>query len=254
MICFLARHRLKQMLLNFEKKINKNQKLRMKYPSEPGKFMESEIELNDQIQELYAIAAYPELYADVVGNGSIPSILGMITHENTDISISTVGLLQELLEADTISEDPDAIVLVEEFVQQQGLELITQNLERLDESNEEDAQGVYNTLSIIENLIDIRQEYASTIGSSTNIFIYLFNRIRKKEMDANKLYASEVLSMLLQSSKANRLIIGELIVKSSMASSSSDECNGIDALCQGIAPYRKRDPQSSDEMVGQWYQ
>lgn len=100
------------MLLNFEKKINKNQKLRMKYPTDPEKFMESEVELNDQIQELYAIAAYPELYIDFIGNGSLPSVLGMITHENTDISISTIGLLQEMLESDTIQESPDSIILL----------------------------------------------------------------------------------------------------------------------------------------------
>jgi len=84
----------------------------MKYPNEPSKFMESEIELNDQIQELYAIAAYPELYIDFVNNGSVPSILGMVTHENTDISLSAIGLLQELIEPDTILEEPETIKLV----------------------------------------------------------------------------------------------------------------------------------------------
>lgn len=100
------------MLLNFEKKINKNQKMRMKYPSEPQKFMESELELNDQIQELYSIAAYPELYKDVIASQSFPSILGMITHENTDISIASIGLLQELFEPDTIQDDSNAVLLI----------------------------------------------------------------------------------------------------------------------------------------------
>jgi len=34
---------LRQLLLSFEKKITKNQKMRMKHPDEPDKFMESEV-------------------------------------------------------------------------------------------------------------------------------------------------------------------------------------------------------------------
>ena len=67
---------LKQMLLSFEKKINKNQKLRMKHPDEPDKFMESEIDLNTEISNLNAIAASPDLYPILVQTGSVSSILG----------------------------------------------------------------------------------------------------------------------------------------------------------------------------------
>ena len=82
---------LKQLLLSFEKKITKNQKMRMKHPDEPEKFMETELELHSEINELYAIAASPELYPTLVEAGSVVSILGTITHENTDISIASVG-------------------------------------------------------------------------------------------------------------------------------------------------------------------
>ena len=104
------------MLINFEKKINKNIKLRMKYINEPEKFMESEIELYDSIQELYAIAAYSELYIDLVTYKAMNSILGMLTHENTDISICTIGLLQELFDIDIILEETNAILLVVSFI------------------------------------------------------------------------------------------------------------------------------------------
>eukprot|EP01041_Mallomonas_annulata_P009997 gene9997-20795_t len=139
---------LKQLLLNFEKKINRNQKLRMKYVDEPEKFMDSEIELNLEINNLYTIAASPELYPVLIQSGSFTSILGMIAHENTDISISTIGLLQELTDPDTVLEVEEASCLVDALLKGQGLELIIQNLSRLDESNEEDAQGVFNTMGI----------------------------------------------------------------------------------------------------------
>lgn len=37
----------------------------------------------------------------------------------------------------------------------QGLELLVQNLSRLDESNEEDAKGVNTTMGVLENLLEV---------------------------------------------------------------------------------------------------
>ena len=58
---------------------------------------------------MYAVAASPELYSILVQTGAVSSILGMITHENTDISIATVGLLQEMTDTDTILEEREEV-------------------------------------------------------------------------------------------------------------------------------------------------
>ena len=42
--------KLKRMVLAFEKRTTKNQELRIKFPDEPTKFLNSEIELHDAIQ------------------------------------------------------------------------------------------------------------------------------------------------------------------------------------------------------------
>ena len=83
---------LRQLLLNFEKKFNKNQMMRMKFSDNPEKFMDSEIELNVEINNLYTLAASPELYPAFIQSGSLQSVMGLITHENTDISINTIGI------------------------------------------------------------------------------------------------------------------------------------------------------------------
>ena len=67
---------LKSLLVNFEKKITKNQKLRVKYPNDPDKFMASEVELHEEIQELHTVAASPELYSIIVDTKAVNSILG----------------------------------------------------------------------------------------------------------------------------------------------------------------------------------
>jgi len=41
---------LKRLVLAFEKRATKNQELRIKFPDEPTKFLNSEVELHDTIQ------------------------------------------------------------------------------------------------------------------------------------------------------------------------------------------------------------
>eukprot|EP01031_Cornospumella_fuschlensis_P046715 gene46715-57208_t len=120
---------LKQMLVTFEKKITQNQKQRIKYAEEPAKFMDSEFELNQEIQNLHVVAAYPSLYPIILQNQSLTSILGMITHENTDISVMAVSLLQEMIDTSSLEEArEEMIALIESFIASNGLELVTQNL------------------------------------------------------------------------------------------------------------------------------
>lgn len=50
--------KLKRMILNFEKKVAKNQELRIKFPDDPSKFMNSEIELHEAVQVLFTFTSY----------------------------------------------------------------------------------------------------------------------------------------------------------------------------------------------------
>ena len=85
---------MKKILLNFEKKGLKNQELRIKFLDQPEKFMEAEMELHDGIQEMHNIATVPEHYPILVELNTVPSLLGLLSHENTDISVAVVDLLQ----------------------------------------------------------------------------------------------------------------------------------------------------------------
>ena len=231
---------LKQSLINLEKKINKNQILRMKFSSEPEKFMDSELDLNSEINDLFALAASPELYKVLVDAGSVDSVLGMVAHENTDISLSAIGLLQELTEPDSFVQCPDAICLVDGFLASQGLELIVQNLTRLDEKNEEDATGVYNTISIIENLVAVKPTTANMLCTKTHFLTFLLERLAWKVFDSNKLFCSEILCVLLQADMTNTALLSD---KRSL----QGEMDGVDALLQILFQYRKKEDLLSDE-------
>ena len=131
------------------------------------------------------------------------------------------------------------------------IELLTQNLTRLDEGSETDRAGVYYILSelcynqvirtrlttsgVLENLSS-QASLAEKIGQDASILPWILSRIQQKEapVGQNKQYAAEILAILLQSSSKNReKFIG---------------LGGVDIILQLLSQYRKQDPEKdSDE-------
>lgn len=99
----------KRMLLSFEKKVLKNQEMRVKFPDMPEKFMESELELNDEIQKLHVIATVPEYYPILMETNAIQTILGLLGHDNSDVAIAVIDLLQELTDEGAMTESEEEV-------------------------------------------------------------------------------------------------------------------------------------------------
>ena len=79
--------------------------------------MESELELNDAIQEFHVAATRPDLYHVMVQSNCVQTLLGLLSHENTDVAVSVVNLLQELTDVDSLNESvDDADALIEALV------------------------------------------------------------------------------------------------------------------------------------------
>lgn len=233
--------RLKRMVLNFEKKVTKNQELRIKFPDEPAKFLESEMELYDSVQELRAVAAAPELYPALVDLQCVPSILGLLSHENTDLAVAAVDLLQELTDLDNSSDETGPEALVGALVAHQAPALLVQNLERLDETVREESDGVHSTLAVVENLIEHQPESICSEAAGAGLLTWLTRKLKVKvPFDPNKLYASEILSILLQSAPENR----SAFVASGAAAAASAP---LDSILQQLAYYKRHDPNSAEE-------
>ncbi|RCH87766.1 hypothetical protein CU097_010772, partial [Rhizopus azygosporus] len=143
----------KKMILKFEKAINKNQEMRVRYADQPEKFMESEADLDEEIKNLLALTEAPELYTELIQLGTVTSLLSLLSHDNTDIAIDTIDVINELIDEDVgTTEDQlerseqvqNAIkALVEAMLENELLQLLVQNLNRLDEKEEADRQGVF---------------------------------------------------------------------------------------------------------------
>ncbi|XP_066527913.1 beta-catenin-like protein 1 [Hoplias malabaricus] len=224
----------KKMILTFEKRSYKNQELRIKFPDNPEKFMESELDLNDIIQEMHVIATIPELYHLLVELNAVHSLLGLLSHDNTDISIAVVDLLQELTDIDTLHESEEgAEVLIDSLLEGQVVALLVQNMERLDETTKEEADGVHNTLAIVENMAEFRPGLCSE-AAQQGLMQWLLKRIKAKmPFDANKLYCSEILAILLQNNDNTRELLGDM--------------DGIDVLLQQLSVFKRHNPSTVEE-------
>ncbi|KAH7343526.1 DUF1716-domain-containing protein [Rhizoctonia solani] len=242
----------RRLLSKLEKAVAKNQDQRSKYPNAPEKFIDSEADLDAAIKALLPLAQAPTIaYPELIKSGATALLVGLLSHENMDIVIDVVEVIHEFTDEDVGGEDEDEDEeedgegqvtkkseealnnLIDALVTSQTLELLVQNLSRMDEKEETDRQGVFHTLGIFENVLASRPMLAETLVSTTTIIQWLLNRIIQKEHDDNRGYAAEVLSILVQSSRSNRLVLAK--------------ADGVDIILRALSAFRKRDPAGADE-------
>ncbi|GJQ67357.1 hypothetical protein Trydic_g8247 [Trypoxylus dichotomus] len=204
---------IKRIVLNFEKRCLKNREMRIKFPDAPEKFMESEVELHEILQEMRVLATAPDYYPLLVKLHVIPSLLELLSHDNTDVAVATIELLQEMSDVDILHESEEgAEALMDSLLEHQVIALLVQNLDRLDENSKEESDGVHNTLAIIENLTELRPEIC-TESVKQGLLQWLLRRLK----DNNQ----------------NRIALGEM--------------DGIDTLLQQLAFYKRHDPSNAEE-------
>ncbi|KAG9006053.1 hypothetical protein FRB94_001034 [Tulasnella sp. JGI-2019a] len=243
---------IRRVLLRFERAIDKNHSQRSKYPDDPSKFIDSEADLDAAIKSLLPLSQEPVLaYPELARSGTAAKLVELLSHENMDIVIDVIEVIQELTDEDVGNEgDEDAEVenededgnpkeaslklLIETFLENSVLELLVSNLSRLNESEEADRQGVFHTLGIFENVIAFRPSLSRTLLTKTSLLNLLLDRIKAKKHDENRGYASELLAIILQDNRDNRLQFGKE--------------SGVDTLLQVLSQYRKKDPSDADEV------
>lgn len=226
---------LRKTALNFEKRISKNAELRARYEADPSKFIQSEADLDEEIKRLSILAEHSDLYGEFARLGCVGSLVGLLAHENTDIAIDALEMINELTDEDVAAEEADWGALADAALEADLLGLLGSNLERLDEAEEADRNGVYYALSVIENLCS-RTATAEVVAAHEKLVRWLLTRIQAKEtpvVGQNKQYAAEIIAILVQNSSKNRRRLAEL--------------DAVDIMLQLVAAYRKRDPERGGE-------
>eukprot|EP01084_Bolivina_argentea_P153922 268360_1 len=210
---------LQKTMKTLKEAIKKNEQQRSKFSNTPIKFRDSEIALNDVIQELsLKLPESPHLYRDFVLFKGCDYLLTLLMHENIDIVSTIIGFIKELTEADNYIESQSAIIFIVTFIQQKGIQILVQNLERLHDANiitksdnncegkdnddeeEDDSQTIFAVLSILENISEIDMDFCVDIVKQCKLFRMLLNGMRKerKKFDEIQLYLSELLCIYLQ--------------------------------------------------------
>ena len=79
-------------LSNLGKKITINQQLRLKFVNQPDKFMDSEVELDEEIKKLQQLSSHPELISAFIRNKGVEVLLSLLIHENNDIAEDVIEI------------------------------------------------------------------------------------------------------------------------------------------------------------------
>jgi len=141
--------------------------------------MLEELALHDEIMNFTSAAVNLSLYEHIVNNGVIHCFVELMNHDNVDVGLCVVNVLMELLdptllsssreneekddednegkkEIDPMEKSRNMALLANAFLDGGGLELLSSNLGRLDESvDEEEAKSVEDILTLVESLLDL---------------------------------------------------------------------------------------------------
>ncbi|CAD6887382.1 unnamed protein product [Tilletia laevis] len=268
----------RKQLLKFERAINKNQEMRVKFPDDPRKFIESEADLDACIKSLVVLTTNAALfYPEVVKLGIAASLCELLSHENADISSAAVELLEELTDQDVLetgeegADDEDQGLdrsrvgqeamasFVAVLVENQILDLVVQTLTRFNESlpdglNDEtaaitnlasDLSAVYHTLSLFENLISLQPSLADQAGKSTGLLPWLVRRITSKSRPGK--------GGLGPAWDQNRYYAAELLAMLLQGADGEEnrkrigDAGAIDELLGVVSQFRKKDPVGGEE-------
>lgn len=241
-----------------ERRVKKNQHDRIKFASNPEKWIKSEVDLDEEVKRWTQIAASPSLFPLLFESGAFDILTSVLSHANTDLAIDAVEVLSELTEADSVMEAPDPQAVVDQLVGGHLPEMVIDLLCRLKEDgSEDDALGISSCLSVVENLLELQPSLATTLAQTQKLPAFLFRKIRPPPppaaaagnppqgaaavsgfvADGTRLHAAEVLAALLQQLQPQE--------KSQIGGRTG--ADGVDRLLRAVAPYRKKDPESAQE-------
>ncbi|KRX17459.1 Beta-catenin-like protein 1 [Trichinella nelsoni] len=223
----LSESSVRRLVLNFEKMAAKNQEMRIKYPDDPTKLTDSDMELSEAIRELQSLSTEPHFYALFVSLNTVSSLCQLLLHPNSYIGVAVADLFYEMTEIAPAS--PNLPILVDALMDAQAPQYLLTNLKRLNEDNPVEAISVYSTMAVIQNMIE-KTTYTADVAAQCGYVQWVLNRLKMQILpdDENKAYCCQFLDTLLENSGECKKVL--------------HENNGIDILLELLAGYRRPYP------------
>lgn len=175
----------------------------------------------------------------------------MLGHENVDIQIIVIQLVNELFDEDAVIETTEetlesTLSLASAFTQEDLIPMLIQSLNTL-KSLPEETQAIFNILSttnciilniinldIIDSLISIDPLNTNEILIHKTFLKYILDTLAQESFDSNQQYVSELLCVLLLNSKPNATLFLD--------------AGGLDVVLTVLSKYIKSDPVELDEI------
>ncbi|KAM3127154.1 Beta-catenin-like protein 1 [Paramecium bursaria] len=216
---------LKNLIHSLDSHIQINSEMRMKYKSNPEKYVDSEVDLDMDIKELQNIAAYPELYPILYHSNGLENMIQLLQHPNSDIVAEVVDFFKDLVDLDDAKM---IIILYDRLIKGYFFEQLVETIKTQE-------QLTYQIFEIIEKMLDIRSSLCDEIAKRTPILPILIQKIEddSQEIDDVRLYATELLVIILQNSELSQKQLGNVGL--------------VENLLVCLNSYRKKDPDTKDE-------
>lgn len=129
--------------------------------------------------------------------------MGVLQSSNLDLAINAVNFLLELTEIDVDMQEDTLLTinrLTEELLSHRVLEILCGLLFKLDKTKEVEKEAVFKVLGIFENVFELQPLAVEVAGTRTNLVQWILGTIATsgREYNDNNLYASEILSIIVQ--------------------------------------------------------
>ncbi|KAK8820429.1 hypothetical protein WA577_006492 [Blastocystis sp. JDR] len=225
---------IKQIMLELEKLINTNQKMRLKYASEPLKFEESEYALHEQLKKCDVFSTEVRVYPTLVKLDFIGTLSYLLSHDNIVISTDVIRLLDDMTDDSTIMEDPtgESVGLIDEVIAKAIPQSLISNLERLYSDSTIHHDGVEATFHVLSHLIEIRPDVMESYWQA-QLPLHLLHFLEGEDYDEVMMYASELLF--------------SLCAYKQRVDSFAEHPEWVEQLLVVLSRWRSHDPESLDE-------
>lgn len=81
-----------------------------------NRFMASEADLEAEIKALSILSDHPDLYEEFANLGCVSSLVSLLSHDNTDIAIDAIEIINELTDDDVEAKETEWNALVKALV------------------------------------------------------------------------------------------------------------------------------------------
>ena len=100
-----------------------------------------------------------------------------MSHDNLDISIDVINLFNDLVSIEFSEDDSlESVTKLYSILLDKSnsfLEVVVQNLYRLKDEKQEESDAIHNSLSILENMIEVMPVVVKFVCERTKIGIYI---------------------------------------------------------------------------------